>query len=1381
MPIRVQVGNGALLEFPEGTSDEIISSTIRREFPPTGEDIYNRASSDPAYVLNEMTQDDYESLRRHKASKPTDHLGMLATAGGAVLSSAGDVVKGLFTKPLETVGSVPFAFAAGTGDLVNLIGDIAHIEAPDTYEKFRGNRADSSAVRAQWQSEIGKDFESFKRGAQWLVDRKDIIEAAPNPEAAEGQSMVLDPSILIPGVGEAALATKLGAKASSIGARAVGKGAQLVQRAGQAVNAAAHIPENAIARATLAATDNAAAAQKAADIVGKGAVLGLGAELGGLALPIPGVGMAARGIAGGKAIGQTLDTLGEAGAKAAGFAAEGPSRLSALELLAADKTASNGARAVGRVGAMLGADTALDFAGSAARGAAEGALVGGGLGALAHGFDSDEMWAGIGSGMALGSVGGMVGRGIYKLTGAERNAALKADFDRFITNRADKEHLALFGEKVGRDDLSRAMDLVKLGESEGIKIVFHDNKSIPVDPRLPGDQRYTGVHLKSEGGNPAAIYINVDNVGKNRTDVMPHELFHGVVTETGLRQLRDYLLGERVNGEVIRQGALDEAGFRKFAETYMKGLNEANAASMRSKLNQSFDPSLTAAQRWDAQRGLVDEFGAGYTQAWARGQHPDAFLANRIPSVYRRLFDLARDTASNRIALAAQRRGYDFTGFNDAAGRRMRIPELDKMLKTMFRPHHGGFEPASTPIRFGSNLTEALPVIRAVGAEDLFVVRPDGSVLRQKTNAEVRAENAQKADVLNAHLSKLPETRKTIATEADRGSGTTKGEEIITFDRTAPPTPAQIEAIINSGIYSPSQQTHIRRVLESIGGGNIVEMGYLKATTGGKYGQFAHSTREVLPYKIEINRANVLYFRFADVTKVRARFDVAWKKAEHRGIYGDRVEAWQAFDTYLKNLDSDRPVPSAEALGGGATGERRRNFFYEVLGTNPRKDTVLANQPRENYVPDRKGGSVFESARIERTTSLRPTGEKMTFSEDRGYRRGQVNYLPAFGESERVGDALVRRHEDGFKTIQNAGGKVRLYGKDEQLLGVYATQDEANAVVGKKANVSAERIAPEQDAAYFRAVESGDTAGAQRMVDEAAKAAGFRGPYYHGTKASGWTKYDLSKNSNQWWGEGIYLTLSKRKADLYGFAETKKLFAKWNKSKGDGFEFRGKMAGDVLVKSPEQIKSADPITRDAGGHIIPLSERFNPQSNDIRYMPADGESNTGGSSHAKSRAPTVLKTAVSYGFVPSPKGGDDWGHVSHQMLAESLIPGVLREAPIRIQKGYHLQYGEGFGWVHALDHEWDMKKAGYGDMTQFLSRAIGDFNHIYLQPNGRLMLARENGGKMIVVADLQDNGDFYGITTAYPVKASKKWSEKIRLVWKRRAPAFDAPGRTSSP
>jgi hypothetical protein len=41
----------------------------------------------------------------------------------------------------------------------------------------------------------------------------------------------------------------------------------------------------------------------------------------------------------------------------------------------------------------------------------------------------------------------------------------------------------------------------------------------------------------------------------------------------------------------------------------------------------------------------------------------------------------------------------------------------------------------------------------------------------------------------------------------------------------------------------------------------------------------------------------------------------------------------------------------------------------------------------------------------------------------------------------------------------------------------------------------------------------------------------------------------------------------------------------------------------AVVRDSSQIKSADPVTYDEQGNVIPLSQRFKAESNDIRYMP----------------------------------------------------------------------------------------------------------------------------------------------------------------------------------
>lgn len=48
-------------------------------------------------------------------------------------------------------------------------------------------------------------------------------------------------------------------------------------------------------------------------------------------------------------------------------------------------------------------------------------------------------------------------------------------------------------------------------------------------------------------------------------------------------------------------------------------------------------------------------------------------------------------------------------------------------------------------------------------------------------------------------------------------------------------------------------------------------------------------------------------------------------------------------------------------------------------------------------------------------------------------------------------------------------------------------------------------------------------------------------------------------------------------------------------------ELTHKIVTDYVAYSPSQIKSADPVTYDDNGNVIPLSQRFNPENEDIRF------------------------------------------------------------------------------------------------------------------------------------------------------------------------------------
>lgn len=99
---------------------------------------------------------------------------------------------------------------------------------------------------------------------------------------------------------------------------------------------------------------------------------------------------------------------------------------------------------------------------------------------------------------------------------------------------------------------------------------------------------------------------------------------------------------------------------------------------------------------------------------------------------------------------------------------------------------------------------------------------------------------------------------------------------------------------------------------------------------------------------------------------------------------------------------------------------------------------------------------------------------------------------------------------------------------------------EAKKAVGTAEESEGARFSKRIDSDYIKAVESGDKETAQKLVDEAAKAAGYDSePLYHGTQNFGFTKLDVSKSDDE---ISFFTTSSPDMAQTYsGKSGTKKI------------------------------------------------------------------------------------------------------------------------------------------------------------------------------------------------------------------------------------------------
>ena len=218
MPYQVQVG-AQVVEFPDSVSQNEAQRILADQFPATGEDI-SLAMQDPAFT---PTQADYLKYEEYSKNKQTDWINTAAQAADAAIGMIGGAVsegaQGAAANPLNYLEG----FAQGTRQLYGLA---AQSQDPSSaLFKFKDLVAGTGTPESRYQQFLeARDFANttarLERGEEGIV----VPPEYTNPEYVQGVSMILDPTLFVPGVGEILGTGKLAT-------RAVGKGTQLAGRA----------------------------------------------------------------------------------------------------------------------------------------------------------------------------------------------------------------------------------------------------------------------------------------------------------------------------------------------------------------------------------------------------------------------------------------------------------------------------------------------------------------------------------------------------------------------------------------------------------------------------------------------------------------------------------------------------------------------------------------------------------------------------------------------------------------------------------------------------------------------------------------------------------------------------------------------------------------------------------------------------------------------------------------------------------------------------------------------------------------------------------------------------------------------------------------------
>ena len=375
----------------------------------------------------------------------------------------------------------------------------------------------------------------------------------------------------------------------------------------------------------------------------------------------------------------------------------------------------------------------------------------------------------------------------------------------------------------------------------------------------------------------------------------------------------------------------------------------------------------------------------------------------------------------------------------------------------------------------------------------------------------------------------------------------------------------------------------------------------------------------------------------------QADLDAAAQIAAQRGLKMEfttpEQQAKGIRGAYMKNEAGERVIfIDANATRDTAIHEIGHDVF--VRSANERMQRSLMQTAEDS--------PAFKAEYEARLAEVDKNGQRIHTDEQARNLALEEGVIQAFGEKyPNVPQGEIRQWFNALKASLKSMVGMKLSPEDAARWLHYATTEAVpwKGAAVAKTDVGDERMqrALENDTAYLRAVEAGDMETAQRMVDEAAKAAGYTiGPVYHGSSENAGEFNEFAPNNSKFLGANFFTPdyeIGVKFANRYGDSnrEPRKFYLKLENPLIDKIPSRegrdatgydqaseAKQLGhDSFILSPigeriaggklkyakqygvfdsNNIKSADPITRDNAGNVIPLSERFNKQSKDIRYQ-----------------------------------------------------------------------------------------------------------------------------------------------------------------------------------
>lgn len=373
------------------------------------------------------------------------------------------------------------------------------------------------------------------------------------------------------------------------------------------------------------------------------------------------------------------------------------------------------------------------------------------------------------------------------------------------------------------------------------------------------------------------------------------------------------------------------------------------------------------------------------------------------------------------------------------------------------------------------------------------------------------------------------------------------------------------------------------------------------------------------------------------------------KRVDKNLVPADYWESWmtgkQAAEAYLQKCFETGRVPKfSRLLHQNADG----SYSLQKNGSTDGYWKLLSDYKmydnNGNYAPQEAVRPVFDDNTLTDILNREEGGESYPVAQE------VVDQFMAIkekrkGREVRLQDYVGKKEAQRLKLEYAQSQKQRTNIKNKNAL-----MEQSAEEMNKRYQYS---ISPKQDTTYLKAVESGDTETAQRMVDEAARKAGYDYVRYTRNAGSAWNNKNLLQmfvdrdgaEMARGYGDYQYVANGTGAIDVNSilpalrdawaeFADENGYdtsisdveldpddivmsagvwddadFVTWLFDRGFFDQYtkdavpaiRTEDGLIVFGEDNNRVKSADPVTYDSSGNPIPLSQRFNPENPDIRY------------------------------------------------------------------------------------------------------------------------------------------------------------------------------------